>query len=123
MHPWLKINHLVRYVIERNTWIRLKKGGDPAVLRHPKSADGKSVVEGKSVTGFTNTEEAAVGLTDIVPFLVEDMLASNGGNYSKGEDWHPYVLTDGLIIYRANRLLLLILPYFLQKNKSSFVFL
>jgi putative intracellular protease/amidase len=73
----------------------------PAVLRHPK-IDGKSVVQGKTVTGFTNTEEAAVGLTDIVPFLVEDMLKGNGGNYSKGADWQPYVLTDGLLITGQN---------------------
>jgi len=74
----------------------------PAVLRHPKSSDGKSVVHGKEVTGFTNTEEAAVGLTDVVPFLVEDMLAGNGGNYSKGGDWQPYVVTDGLLITGQN---------------------
>lgn len=59
----------------------------PGVLRHVKSADGKPLVEGKSVTGFTNTEEEAVGLTDVVPFLVEDMLKTNGGKYSKGDDW------------------------------------
>ena len=58
----------------------------PGVLRHVKSADGKPLVEGKSVTGFTNTEEEAVGLTDVVPFLVEDMLKTNGGKYSKGDD-------------------------------------
>ncbi|WP_295763987.1 type 1 glutamine amidotransferase domain-containing protein [Undibacterium sp.] len=74
----------------------------PAVLRHPKSADGKSVVDGKRVTGFTNTEEAAVGLTDVVPFLVEDMLAANGGVYSKAGDWQPYVVTDGLLITGQN---------------------
>ena len=74
----------------------------PAVLRHPKSADGQSVVHGKAVTGFTNTEEAAVGLTDIVPFLVEDMLKSNGGAYSKGADWQSYVVTDGLLITGQN---------------------
>ncbi|AZP13350.1 type 1 glutamine amidotransferase domain-containing protein [Undibacterium parvum] len=74
----------------------------PAVLRHPKSADGKSVVEGKRVTGFTNTEEAAVGLTDVVPFLVEDMLAANGGVYSKAADWQPYVVTDGMLITGQN---------------------
>ena len=73
----------------------------PAVLRHPK-INGKSVVYGKTVTGFTNTEEAAVGLTDIVPFLVEDMLSGNGGHYSKGADWQPYVLTDGLLITGQN---------------------
>lgn len=74
----------------------------PAVLRHPKAADGKSVVRDKAVTGFTNTEEAAVGLTDVVPFLVEDMLTRNGGKYSKAADWHPYVLTDGLLITGQN---------------------
>ena len=74
----------------------------PGVLRHPKGADGKSVVNGKSVTGFTNSEEAAVGLTDVVPFLVEDMLKQNGGQYSKGADWLPYVTTDGLLISGQN---------------------
>ncbi len=74
----------------------------PGVLRHPKLADGTSVVQGKKVTGFTNTEEAAVGLTDIVPFLVEDMLKKNGGDYSKGDDWAPYVLTDGLLVTGQN---------------------
>ena len=74
----------------------------PGVLRHPKRPNGESVVQGKAVTGFTNTEEAAVGLTDIVPFLVEDMLTRNGGKYSKGADWQPYVLTDGLLITGQN---------------------
>ena len=74
----------------------------PAVLRHPKAADGSSVVNGKSVTGFTNTEEEAVGLTKVVPFLVEDMLKKNGGDYSKGADWRPYVVTDGLLITGQN---------------------
>jgi putative intracellular protease/amidase len=74
----------------------------PAVLRHPKGADGSSVVNAKSVTGFTNTEEAAVGLTKVVPFLVEDMLKKNGGSYSQGADWQPYVVTDGLLITGQN---------------------
>jgi putative intracellular protease/amidase len=74
----------------------------PAVLRHPKTLDGKSVVNGKAVTGFTNTEEEAVGLTKVVPFLVEDMLKANGGHYSKGADWQPYVLTAGLLITGQN---------------------
>ena len=74
----------------------------PGVLRHPKSPDGQSVVQGKNVTGFTNTEEEAVGLTSIVPFLVEDMLKKNGGNYSKGPDWQPYVVTDGMLITGQN---------------------
>jgi putative intracellular protease/amidase len=74
----------------------------PGVLRHPKLADGQSVVHGKTVTGFTNTEEEAVGLTKVVPFLVEDMLKNNGGHYSKAGDWQPYVVTDGLLITGQN---------------------
>ena len=74
----------------------------PAVLRHPKGVDGKSVVHGKAVTGFTNSEEAAVGLTNVVPFLVEDMLTQNGGLYAKGADWQPHVVTDGLLITGQN---------------------
>lgn len=74
----------------------------PAVLRHPKTSAGKSVVQGKAVTGFTNSEEEAVGLTRIVPFLVEDMLKKNGGKYSQGADWQPHVVTDGLLITGQN---------------------
>ena len=74
----------------------------PGVLRHAKAADGSPMVKGKKVTGFTNTEEAAVNLTDIVPFLVEDMLVENGGLYSKGADWQPYVVTDGKLITGQN---------------------
>ena len=74
----------------------------PAVLRHPKSPNGQSVVHGKNVTGFTNTEEEAVGLTKIVPFLVEDMLVKNGGNYTKAPDWQPHVVTDGMLITGQN---------------------
>lgn len=74
----------------------------PAVLRHPKIGDGVSVVKGKNVTGFTNTEEEAAGLTQIVPFLVQDMLTQNGGIYSKAADWHPHVVTDGLLITGQN---------------------
>jgi putative intracellular protease/amidase len=74
----------------------------PGVLRHVRSADGKPLVQGKSVTGFTNTEEEAVGLTNVVPFLVEDMLKKNGGNYSNGGDWQPHVVSDGLLITGQN---------------------
>jgi putative intracellular protease/amidase len=56
----------------------------------------------KKVTGFTNTEEDAVQLTDIVPFLVEDMLKNNGGIYSKKEDWNPYAVEDGNLITGQN---------------------
>ncbi len=74
----------------------------PGVLRHPKKPDGTPVVQGKAVTGFANTEEQAVGLTEVVPFLVEDMLKYNGGRYSKLADWQPYVVTDGLLITGQN---------------------
>lgn len=73
----------------------------PGVLRNAK-LNGRSVVAGKKVTGFTNTEEQAAGLTDIVPFLVEDMLKERGGFYSKANDWQPYVVTDGLLITGQN---------------------
>jgi putative intracellular protease/amidase len=74
----------------------------PGVLRHAKAPDGKPLVSGKAVTGFTNTEEAAVGLTEVVPFLVEDELARNGGRFSKAGDWEPYVVADGLLITGQN---------------------
>ena len=74
----------------------------PGVLRHVKTPEGKPLVEGKKVTGFTNTEEEAVGLTDVVPFLVEDELIAKGGIYSKGADWSSYVVTDGLLITGQN---------------------
>jgi putative intracellular protease/amidase len=74
----------------------------PGVLRHVKGADGQPLVKGKRVTGFTNTEEEAVQLTKVVPFLVEDMLKEKGGVYSKGADWASYVLTDGLLITGQN---------------------
>lgn len=74
----------------------------PGVLRHVVTADGRPLVEGKKVTGFTNTEEEAVGLTNVVPFLVEDELKAKGGLFSKGPDWASYVLSDGLLITGQN---------------------
>lgn len=74
----------------------------PGVLRHVKGADGEFLVKGRKVAGFTNTEEEAVGLTDVVPFLVEDMLKANGGDYSRGEDWGSHVVTDGKLITGQN---------------------
>jgi len=74
----------------------------PGVLRDVKAADGSPLVAGKKVTGFTNSEEAGVGLTDVVPFLVEDMLKAAGGQYSKGPDWGAYVVSDGLLITGQN---------------------
>ncbi|RJE79931.1 type 1 glutamine amidotransferase domain-containing protein [Paracoccus sp. JM45] len=74
----------------------------PAVFRHTVTADGKPLVSGKRVTGFTNTEEEAVGLTDVVPFLVEDMLKANGGSYEKGDDWAVFTLVDGKLVTGQN---------------------
>jgi len=74
----------------------------PGVFKHPKGADNTSLVAGKTVTGFTNTEEEAVGLTDVVPFLVEDMLKANGGTYKKGGDWESFVVTDGKLVTGQN---------------------
>jgi len=74
----------------------------PGVLRHVKGRDNLPLVRGKRVTGFTNTEEEAVGLTQVVPFLVEDMLKEHGGSYSCGDDWQSYVVTDGFLITGQN---------------------
>lgn len=74
----------------------------PGVLRNVKVADGSPLVKGKQVTGFTNTEEEGVGLTKVVPFLVEDMLKANGGNYTRGADWQSYVVTDGKLVTGQN---------------------
>ena len=74
----------------------------PAIFRHTKAADGKPLVSGCNVTGFTNTEEAAAALTDVVPFLVEDMLVANGGVHSKGADWASHVVVDGKLITGQN---------------------
>lgn len=74
----------------------------PAVFTHTKGTDGKPLVAGRRVTGFTNTEEAGVGLTDVVPFLVEDMLKANGGDYHKGHDWASFVVTDGKLVTGQN---------------------
>lgn len=74
----------------------------PAALRHVRRPDGRPLVEGKKVTGFTNSEEEAVGLTAVVPFLLEDELKRLGGQYVKGADWSSYVTRDGLLITGQN---------------------
>ena len=74
----------------------------PGALRHVTTPDGKPLVEGRKVTGFTNTEEEGMGLTEVVPFLVEDELKAKGGLYSKGPDLAPYVVSDGLLITGQN---------------------
>ncbi|MGM9491204.1 type 1 glutamine amidotransferase domain-containing protein [Ideonella sp. YS5] len=74
----------------------------PGVLRHAKRPDGRALVDGLTVTGFTNSEEAAVELTDVVPFLVEDELKRLGGRFERGDDWQSYVVRDGLLITGQN---------------------
>ncbi|WP_374324400.1 type 1 glutamine amidotransferase domain-containing protein [Aquipseudomonas alcaligenes] len=74
----------------------------PGVLRHVKAADGTPLVSGKRVTGFSNSEEEAVALTDVVPFLVEDMLKAHGGVYGRAADWHSHVEVDGLLVTGQN---------------------
>jgi len=74
----------------------------PAVLLNAKDEDGNFLIKGKQVTGFTNSEEAAVQLTDVVPFLLEDELVKKGGLYSKKGDWASNVVTDGLLITGQN---------------------
>jgi putative intracellular protease/amidase len=74
----------------------------PAVLLHTKGRDGSPLVKGRSVTGFSNSEEDAVQLSEVVPFLLEDELKAKGANYSKDDDWLPYVITDGNLITGQN---------------------
>jgi putative intracellular protease/amidase len=74
----------------------------PGVLRRPRRKDGQPLVAGKNVTGFTNSEEEAVQLTKVVPFLVEDELKRLGGHYTKVGDWQPYAVVDGNLITGQN---------------------
>src|SRR5262249_36289214 len=74
----------------------------PGVLRHVKTSSGKPLVDGKNVTGFTNGEEADVGLTKVVPFLVEDELLSLGATFSKVKNWGVHTVKDGLLITGQN---------------------
>lgn len=74
----------------------------PGALRHVKAADGRPLVAGKRVTGFTNGEEAAVGLSDVVPFLIEDLFKQQGADYQKGPDWAPFIVEDGMLITGQN---------------------
>lgn len=74
----------------------------PGALRHVKANDGSPLVKGKRVAGFANSEEEAVGLTKVVPFLVEDMLKERGGLYTKVDDWQPYAVSDGNLITGQN---------------------
>ena len=73
-----------------------------AVLLDVKDSSGEFVVKGKAVSGFTNSEEDAVQLTDIVPFLLEDELIKRGADYQKTADWHAFAVQDGLLISGQN---------------------
>ncbi len=74
----------------------------PAVLLNVKDDEGNFLVKGKNVTGFTNSEEAAVALTEVVPFLLENELKNKGGIYSNKNDWASYVVNDGMLITGQN---------------------
>lgn len=74
----------------------------PAVFRRVTDSSGAPLVQGKRVTGFSNTEEEAVQLTEVVPFLVEEMLKQNGGQYERADDWQSHVVVDGLLVTGQN---------------------
>lgn len=74
----------------------------PGAFRNARTADGNPLVQNRKVTGFANSEEEAVGLSEVVPFLVEDVLKQNDGDYSKAADWQAYVITDGNLITGQN---------------------
>lgn len=74
----------------------------PAVLANVRSDLGEPLINGRRVTGFSNSEEDAVGLSDVVPYLLEDLLKEKGGQYSKGDDWAPYVVVDGKLVTGQN---------------------
>lgn len=74
----------------------------PAVFRHTRGALGEPLVKDKRVTGFSNEEEAAVGLTGVVPFSLEDELRKNGARYERGAVWQSYVVTDGRLVTGQN---------------------
>lgn len=74
----------------------------PAVLRHAKTPDGQPFVKGRQVTGFANSEEDASQLSEVVPFLVQDMLVENGGKYSKVPNWQAHVVIDGHLVTGQN---------------------
>ncbi len=74
----------------------------PAVLLNAKTADGQALVAGRRVTGFSNSEEDAVGLSEVVPYLLQDRLSAAGAEYERVEDWHPLAIVDGLLITGQN---------------------
>ena len=74
----------------------------PAVLLRARGSDGQPLVQGRQVTGFSNTEEAAIELTEIVPYLLEDALAAAGGDYRRVDDWQSLAVVDGKLVTGQN---------------------
>lgn len=74
----------------------------PAVLLNVKTPSGDALVKGRKVTGFSNSEEDAVGLTEVVPYLLEDALKDKGGDYHRGDDWSSFTCEDGLLVTGQN---------------------
>jgi putative intracellular protease/amidase len=75
----------------------------PVALLNAQGPDGRPVLRGKRVTGFTNSEESAVGLTEVVPFLLEDRLRERGGEFTRSEqDFAPHVVVDGTLVTGQN---------------------
>ena len=74
----------------------------PAVFKNVEVKPGQNIVGGREVTGFTNSEEDAVGLSGVVPFLLEDMLKENTATYTRGDDWAPHIVVDGKLITGQN---------------------
>lgn len=74
----------------------------PAVFKNIEIKPGQNLVGGREVTGFSNSEEEAAGLTQVVPFLLEDMLKDNTATYTKGDDWAPHIVVDSKLITGQN---------------------
>ena len=74
----------------------------PAGLLSARLASGDPLVHGRRVAGFTNSEEDAVGLSDVVPFMLEDQLKAQGGHHQKGPDWQPFAVADGNLVTGQN---------------------
>ena len=74
----------------------------PAALLRASAPDGQALLSGRQVTGFSNEEEEGVGLTQVVPYLLEDALAPQGAHYQRGSAWEPWVVTDGNLITGQN---------------------
>lgn len=74
----------------------------PVAMVNVKDKSGAPILKGKTVTAFTDSEEEAVGLTKVVPFLLEDSIRDQGANFQRGKDWGSYVVEDGNIITGQN---------------------